>query len=93
MQKKPPEPTVSPAPPPSAESPSDGLLQGRGLARRYLADVVRLWAGIALGKDTEASLHTRFLAGNAIANVAGAIPQPTPSAPLAGDGAGDGGAA
>jgi hypothetical protein len=82
MPKQPLEVEHTPTTPsPSAASPTDGMEEGRALGRRYLPDVVRLWAGIALGKDTEASLHTRFLASNAIANVAGVIPQATPTPP------------
>ena len=68
-------------PSPSAASPTDGIEQARTLARRYLPDLVQLWAGIALGRDTEAGLHTRFLAGKAISDVAGVVPQTTPTAP------------
>jgi hypothetical protein len=75
------EPTPT-TPSPSAASPTDGMEEARALARRYLPDLVQLWAGIALGRDTEAGLHTRFLAGKAISDVAGVVPQATPTAPL-----------
>lgn len=82
MPKQPTEVEATPtAPSPSSDSPTDGMEDGRTLARRYLPDLVRLYAGIALGQDTEASLHTRFLAANALAGIAGAIPQATPTAP------------
>jgi hypothetical protein len=71
-------------PPPSSVSPTDGMEEARALGRRYLPDLVRSWAAIALGEDSEASLHTKFLAGNAIASIAGAIPQPTPTPPNGG---------
>jgi hypothetical protein len=81
------EPTT---PTPSTESPSDGMTEARSLARRYLPDDVRLLAAIAFGKDTEAGLHTRMLAAKAIVDIAGVIPQATPTAPSY-EGAGNGG--
>jgi hypothetical protein len=84
---KQPEPTT---PTPSAESPSDGMTEARSLARRYLPDDVRLLAAIAFGKDTEAGLHTRLLAAKSIIDVAGVIPQATPTAPSY-EGGGNGG--
>jgi hypothetical protein len=65
--------------------------EGRTLARQYLPDLVKLLAAIALGKGSEASLHSKFLAANAIANIAGVIPQATPVAPSH-EGTGNGGA-
>jgi hypothetical protein len=42
---------------------------------------VRLFAGIALAPDSEAALHTRMLCGKQIVEIAGVIPQATPSPP------------
>jgi len=94
MAKQPIKVEITPTtPPPSATNPTDGMDEGRTMARRYLPDLVKLLAGVALGKDSEASLHTKFLAANAIANIAGVIPQTTPTAPpFDGSGPGDGSA-
>ena len=48
------------APAPSSTSASDGMESARALARRYLPDAVRLFAGIAFAPDSEAALHTRI---------------------------------
>jgi hypothetical protein len=50
-------------------------------ARRYLPDAVRLLAGIAFAPDSEAALHTRMLCAKQLVEIAGVIPQATPSAP------------
>ena len=68
-------------PSPSADSPSDGMTETRALARRYLPDAVRFLAGLAFAKDSEAALHTRFLAAKQIVEIAGVIPPTTPVAP------------
>jgi len=68
-------------PSPSAESPSEGMEKTRALARRYLPDAVRLLAGVAFARDSEAALHTRMIAAKAIVDIAGVIPQATPVAP------------
>ena len=68
-------------PTPSADSPSDGMTETRALARRYLPDAVRFLAGLAFAKDSEAALHTRFLAAKQIVEIAGVIPPATPVAP------------
>ena len=80
------------APSPSATSAPDGMERARALARRYLPDLVRLHAGIALSPDSEAALHTRLLAAKEIRELAGSIPQTAPQQPQpqGGDG-GDGG--
>jgi hypothetical protein len=83
--------SVSDTPTPSSATPIDGMEQARTLARRYLPDGVRFLAALAFGKDTEASLHSRFLAANLLATIAGVIPQATPTAPQI-DSAGDGSA-
>jgi hypothetical protein len=69
-------------PPPSAASARDGAELAREEARRYLPDAVRLLAGIALAPDSEAALHTRMLCAKQIVEIAGVIPQTTPSPPL-----------
>jgi hypothetical protein len=53
----------------------------RALARRYLPDAVRLFAGIAFAPDSEAALHTRMLCAKEIVAIAGVIPQATPAPP------------
>ena len=75
-------------PTPSADSPSDGMMEARSLAKRYMSDAVRLLAGIAFAPDSEAPLHTRLLAAKQLIEVAG-IAAPTPTAPSH-DGSGDG---
>jgi hypothetical protein len=77
-------------PTPSADSPLDGMAEGRALAKRYLSDAVRLLAGIAFAPDSEAALHTRMLAAKQLIEVAGIAP-PTPVAPSH-EGTGNGGA-
>jgi hypothetical protein len=57
---------------------SDGMETGRDLARRYLVDAVRLFAGVAFARDSEATLHSRVLAARAILTVAGIAPQAAP---------------
>jgi hypothetical protein len=54
------------------------------LARRHFPDLIQLLPGIALGRDKETSPHTRFLAVKAISDVAGVVPQATPTAPFDG---------
>jgi len=80
---KPLEPSEqSPSPPkPTAATSIDGIEEGRSLGRQYLPDLVKLLAGIALAPESEASLHTRFLAANALIGIAGVLPQPMPLAP------------
>lgn len=82
------KPKVPTAPEPSATSAPEGMEQARVLARRYLPNTVRLLAGIALGPDSEAALHTKMLAAKQIMELAGVIPQATPAPPheRAGDG-------
>ena len=67
--------------PPLSATANEGMEEGRALARRYLANVVRLQAAIAFGANSEAGLHTRMLAAKSIADISGAIPQATPTAP------------
>jgi hypothetical protein len=55
--------------------------RARALARRYLPDLVRLLAGIALASDSEAALHTRMLCAKELGTIAGVIPQATPVTP------------
>jgi hypothetical protein len=69
------------APSPSSASSPEGMERARALARRYLPDLVRLHAGIALAPDSEAALHTRMLAAKGIRELAGGIPQTAPTAP------------
>jgi hypothetical protein len=52
-------------------------------ARRYLPNTVPMLAAIAFSPDSEAGLHTRQLCTKQIADIAGVIPQATPSTPLA----------
>ena len=79
------------APAPSSTSASEGMERTRALARRYLPDLVRLHAGIALAPDSEAALHTRMLAAKEIRELAGGIPQTAPPAPQPHDEDSDGG--
>jgi hypothetical protein len=65
--------------------------RARAMARRYLPDLVRLHAGIALAPDSEAALHTRMLAAKEIRELAGGIPQMAPPAPQPHDEDGGGG--
>ena len=51
------------------------------MARRYLPDAMRLFAGIAFAPDSEAALRTKYLAAKEIGAIAGAIPQATPTLP------------
>jgi len=53
----------------------------RAVARRYLPDAIRLFAGIAFAPDCEAALHTKYLAAKEIVAIAGVIPQATPAPP------------
>jgi hypothetical protein len=59
------------APAPSATSAPEGMERARAMARRYLPDLVRLHAGIALSPGSEAALHTRMLAAKEIRELAG----------------------
>jgi hypothetical protein len=73
---------VPAAPPPSAQSPVQGIEDARSRARRFLPDCIDLPASIALSKDSEAALHTKMLACKELVTIAtGALPQPTPAAP------------
>ena len=73
---------VPSAPKPSAASARDGMEGTRALARRYLPDALRLFAGVALSPDSEAALHTKMLCAKEIVAMAGVIPQQTPAAPV-----------
>ena len=75
-----PEPVPS-APAPSAASAVDGIESTRALARCYLPDAVRLFAGIAFASDSEAAWHTKMLCAKEIVAIAGVIPQATPTPP------------
>ena len=79
------------APSPSATSAPEGMERARALARRYLPQLVRLHAGIALSPDSEAALHTRMLAAKEIRELAGGIPPTAPPAPEPQNENGDGG--
>jgi hypothetical protein len=68
-------------PPPSTSNEKDGMEIAREKARRYLPDIVDMCAAIALAPDSEAKLHTRFLAGHEISTIAGVIPQMLPELP------------
>jgi hypothetical protein len=72
---------VPSAPTPIATSARDGLEQARSEARKFLPNAVRLLAGIAFSESSEASLHTRALCTRQIVEIAGVIPQATPTAP------------
>jgi hypothetical protein len=78
------------APDPLSASPREGMERAREMARRYLPNDVLLWAGVAFGSDSEASLWVRVQCGRLLAEVAGAIPQPVPAAPQPHDEDGDG---
>jgi hypothetical protein len=65
--------------------------RARALARRYLPELARLHAGIALSPDSKAALHTRMLAAKEIRELAGGIPQTAPPAPQPPDEDGGGG--
>ena len=82
---------VPSAPAPSAASAVDGMESTRALARCYLPDAVRLFAGIAFASDSEAALHTKMLCAKEIVAIAGAIPQAAPAAPQPHDEDGSGG--
>jgi hypothetical protein len=71
---------ISAPPPPSASHGQDGIETARERARRYLPDLVDLFAAIALAPD-DASPHTRFCAGREVAGIAGALPSPIPTLP------------
>ena len=73
---------VPPPPSPSASRSGDGMETAREEARKYLPNVVKLLASIALSPHSEAALHTRMLAAKQLLDVAGAIPQATPSLPM-----------
>jgi hypothetical protein len=55
--------------------------RAREQARCFLPDVVRLLAGIALAPDSEAALHTRMVSAKQLVEIAGVIPQATPTPP------------
>ena len=76
---------LPPSPSPSATTASDGMERARERARCFLPDTVELLAGIALSPDSEAALHTRMLCAKQLVDIAGVIPQatPTPPSPLA----------
>ena len=82
---------VPSAPTPSAASALDGMESTRALARCYLPDAVRLFAGIAFASDSEAALHTKMLCAKEIVAIAGVIPQATPTPPQPHDEDGGGG--
>ena len=82
---------VPDAPDPSAASARDGMESTRAVARRYLPDAMRLFAGIAFAADSEAALHTKYLAAKEIVAIAGVIPQATPAPPQPHNAGGDGG--
>jgi hypothetical protein len=90
MAKKPFDKRLPETPSPSATSAPEGMERARVMARRYLPDLVRLHAGIALAPDSEAALHTRMLAAKEIRELAGGIPQTAPPAPQPQDEDGDG---
>jgi hypothetical protein len=69
------------APAPLAPSDRDGMELAREEARRYLPNLVRLFAGIELAPDSEAALHTRMMCGKSLMEISGVIPQATPSPP------------
>ena len=70
------------APDPLSASPREGMERAREMARRYLPNDVLLWAGVAFAPDSEASLWVRVQCGRLLAEIAGAIPQAVPEAPL-----------
>ena len=72
---------VPSAPVPVAASSRDGMDLAREEARRYLPNLVRLFAGIALAPESEAALHTRMMCGKSLMEISGVIPQATPSPP------------
>jgi hypothetical protein len=71
---------VPDAPAPSASTARDGTEIARALARQYLPDAVRLYAGIAFNPDSEAALHTKYLVSRELVGIAG-IPHWTPEPP------------
>jgi hypothetical protein len=75
---------ISSPPPPSASRGQDGIEIARERARRYLPDLVDLFAAIALAPG-DASPHTRFCAGREVAGIAGALPSPIPQLPVLAD--------
>ena len=72
---------VHDAPDPTSDSTQEGIDAARSLSRRYLPDVVRLLAGVALHPDTDAAVHTRVMAAKSIIEIAGGMPQAFPEAP------------
>jgi hypothetical protein len=74
----PPGKIISAPPPPSASDGQDGIAIARERAKRYLPDLVDLFAAIALAPG-DASPHTRFWAGREVAALAGALPTPIPT--------------
>src|SRR5215471_1060827 len=92
MARPPDRPSRVPtAPEPSSTSAAEGMERAREMARRYLPDLVRLHAGIALGPDSEALLHTRMMSAKEIRELAGGIPQTTPAPPTPQDDGSNGG--
>jgi hypothetical protein len=78
--KPPAEMPYVPSPPkPSAARPVDGMDIARAEARRYLPNLVRLLASLALSPESELPLHTRWLCANRLADIAGVIPQHLPA--------------
>ena len=69
------------APEPTTESTQEGLERARALGRRFLPDVVKLLAGVALSPESDAGLHTRVMAAKEIVAIAGGVPQPIPPPP------------
>jgi hypothetical protein len=72
---------VPSAPPPSSASASEGMELARETARRYLLNIVLLWAAVAFAPDSEASLWVKVQCARLLAEMAGAIPQAVPEAP------------
>jgi hypothetical protein len=72
---------VPSVPEPTTADASSGVQEARETARRYLPNGVRLWAAVAFGQDSEASLWTRVQCARLLAQMAGALPQAVPEAP------------
>jgi hypothetical protein len=91
-QRKTPEPRepVPDAPTPSGASPAEGMMRAQEVARQFMPNNVFLWAGVAFSPDSQASLWVKVQCTRMLAEVAGAFPQATPTAPQPHNGSSDG---
>jgi hypothetical protein len=66
------------------------MVRAQELARQYMPNSVLLWAGVAFGRDSQASLWTRIQCARMLAQTAGVFPEVTPTAPQPHEGSSDG---